>query len=148
MTAIINYADVIARYPEQASLKDATQVNSNYIPYAVAEIESRLAPRFTVPFSSNNLTAKDLMIDATYLAVYRFKEPKKAESVQKRLDSVIENLLAGKADMMLSDGNKLQSIGGTVFSTTKNYHPVFGMGPIEDAVVDSSMITAEEDARL
>lgn len=145
---IINYGDVIARYPEQTALKDATQVNCNYIPYAVAEIESRLAPRFTVPFSSNNVTAKDLMIDATYLAVYRFKEPKKADSVEKRINDRIDKLLAGKADMMLSDGNKLTSIGGTIFGTTQNYHPVFGMGPIEDAVVDSSMISAEEDARL
>lgn len=146
--AIINYGDLVARYPEQVSNKDATQVNCYYIPYAVADIESRLSPRFTVPFSNNNLTAKDLMIDATYLQIYRFKDPKKAAEVEKSLSSKIDKLLAGKADMIVTSGDPLVSIGGTVYSTTENYHPVFGMGPIEDAVVNSAMIDAEEGARL
>lgn len=144
---IISYADVIARYPEQTVLKDATQVNCNYIPFAVAEIESRLAPRFTVPFSSNNITAKDLMIDATYLAIYRFKDPKKVEMVGKHLDDRIAKLLAGKADMIVSSGSPIVSVGGTVFGTTEDYNPVFTMMPIEDAAVDSSYVQAEWDAR-
>lgn len=145
--AIINYGDVVARYPEQAALKDATQINCHYIPYAVADIESRLAPRFTVPFSSNNLTAKDLMVDAVYAAVYRFKDPKKAEAVEKRIAERIAALLAGKADMMLSDGTTLASVGGTIYSTTENYDPVFSMLPVEDAVVDPGQLQDEWDAR-
>lgn len=146
---IINWNDAAARYPELASLKDATQAGCYYLPYAIAEIESRLATKFTVPFSSNNLTAKDLMIDATYLKVYRWKaDPKKIERIEKHLDDRIKALLGGVADMSLSDGTTLVSIGGTVFSTTEAYHPVFGMGPIEDAVVNSAMIDAEENARL
>lgn len=145
---IINWEDVAARYEEVQKYKDSTRTNSGYILFACAEVEEKLASRFTVPFSSNNLTAKDLMIDATYLKIFRWKADKeKVERIEKHLESRIKALREGKADMMLDDGSKLLSVGGTVYSTVNDYHPVFYNGPVEDMVVDSSQIENEFNER-
>lgn len=146
--SIITWQDVAGRYEEVQKYKDATQSASHYLPYAIGELESRLAPKFTVPFSSNNLTARDLAIDLVYLKVYRWKaDPEKVERIEKHVADRIDALLAGKADMVLDDGTLATSIGGTIYSTTQGYDPVFSVLPIEDAVVDSAQLQAEWDAR-
>lgn len=143
-----DWADVSGRYPEIAKSKDSTEVASGFIYFAEAELDSRLASKFTVPFSSNNVTAQDLAIDMTYLKVYQFKDPEKAEAIEKSVSARIDRLMKGESSMMTSSGDLLTSVGGTVYSTTGGYHPTFGMGDFGDLVVDSSQLQDEADARL
>lgn len=143
-----DWAEVSGRYPEIAKSKDATDVASSYIFFAEADIDSRLASRFTVPFSSNNVTAKDLTIDLTYLKVYQFKDPEKAKLIEESINARIDKLLAGKSSMMTTSGDTLTSVGGTLYSTTGDYAPVFGMGNVEDFLVNSSQLQDEADSRL
>lgn len=145
---LITWKDVTDRYPEIVKGSgDATRVNSNHLLHGVAELESRLCDKYTTPFSSNNLTAQDLAIDLTFAKLYRYKDQKKVEQVEKYVDSRIEKLLNGEAAMITNTGEVINSIGGTVFSTTGNYHPVFGVTPVEALVVSSAEIIAEENAR-
>lgn len=144
---LINYADILARYPEVGDLRDATRVDSHYLQYAVTELNARLAPRFSVPFSDNNLTAKDLAIDLTYAKLYRYKDPDKSASVNSYVSAFIDKLLCGDASMMTTSGELVTSIGGTVYSTTQTYHPVFGMSNPLLLEVSSAEIIAEESAR-
>lgn len=145
--SLINWKDVNEAYPESAKLADATQADSVHVYFAVSELESRMAQRFTVPFSINNLTAKDLAIDLTMMRLFKYKEPKKYDSLKKAVDERIAALFSGLQSMVLADGTTLQSVGGTVYSTTEDYHPVFGMSPIELSVVDSQQINDEETDR-
>jgi hypothetical protein len=144
---LINWNDCIGRYPELASLRDATRADSFYTAYAVAELNARLAPRFTVPVSDNNLTAKDLAIDLTFAKLYRYKDQEKAAAVTSYVGQFIDDLLSGNASMITTSGQTIDSVGGTVFSTTQNYHPVFGLSPPRLWEVDSSQVIAEETAR-
>lgn len=143
-----DWAEVSGRYPEIAKSKDSTEVASGYIFFAEADIDSRLASRFTVPFSSNNVTAKDLAIDLTYLKVYQFKDPEKAKLIEESINARIDRLLAGGSSMMTTSGDTLTSVGGTVYSTTGNYAPTFGMGNVEDFLVNSAQLQDEADSRL
>lgn len=144
---LIDWADINRRYPETLKLADATQADSSWVPFAIAELHARLAPRFTVPFSDNNMTAKDLAIDLTFAKVYRWKDEAKAAAVNSHVAGQIELLLNGKMDMLTTSGDTLMSAGGTVYSTTEDYHPVHGIGPIEYSLPSSAQINAEEDAR-
>lgn len=145
---LITWKDVNERYPETAKYADATQADSAYVAYAVAEIEGRLSQRFAVPFSLNNITARDLAIDATAAKLYRYKDAEKAAEITKYIDGRITALLAGDADMVTADGTVIgASIADLIYSTTEGYHPVFGMSPPELAVVNSAQIIDEEADR-
>lgn len=145
--AIISWADVNARYPETAKIADATQADSSWVLYGIAELESKLSANYATPFSLNNLTAKDLAIDLVYAKVYRYKDPKKAEAVIKYTDSQIAKLNNGQMAMITTSGDVLISVGGAVYSTTENYHPVFGVSPTEWSVVSSTEVIDEDTAR-
>lgn len=144
---LINWADVNRRYPETLKHADATNADSSWVPFAIAELHARLAPRFTVPFSDNNMTAKDLAIDLTFARLYRYKDDEKAAAVTSYVAKQLDMLLAGTMSMLTSSGDLISATGGTVFSTTEDYHPVHGMGPIEYSVPSSAQTNAEEEAR-
>lgn len=147
MPPLIDWSDVNRRYPETLKIADATQADSSWVMYATAELHARLARGFTVPFSSNNLTAKDLAIDLTFAKVYRYKDNEKAAAVTSYVAGQIEMLLAGTMQMLTTSGDGIATVGGPVFSTTQDYHPTFGVGPTEYAVVSSSENIAEQNAR-
>ena len=138
----------MARYDRLTTIVNTPvpHIESNFIYYAENELDGRLSPVFTVPFSSNNVTATDLSIDMTFCRAGNLKAEERKE-VCDAIDMRIKRLIDGLDDMLLADGTVLATVGGTVYSTTMNYHPVFGMGNIVDMVVDSSQVQAEEDAR-
>ena len=147
MPPLIDWSDITRRYPETAKLNDATQADSSWVPFAIAELHARLAPGFTVPFSTNNMTAKDLAIDLTYAKMYRFKDVEKAESVMTYVGAQIDMLLAGRLQMVTTSADTLLASGGTVTLAGTPDHPIFGIGPIEYAVVSSAEVIAEQSDR-
>ncbi len=144
MSDLINWKNVVDRYPEIERVGGASEVGSLYIEYAERELESYLAGYYTVPFSDNNLTAKDLSIDLTYLRLANLKSEARKEFRDEVMER-IEKLKLGNASMMTSSGDQLQSVGEVVYSNTKDYHPIFGVGDTLDFAVDSNQI-ADEDA--
>ena len=144
---LISWKNVNQVYPETVKRADATNADSSWVHYAVVELEGRLGQWFTVPFSSNNETAKDIAIDLAFARAYRFSQSEMVEGLRKQIDQRIKDLKNGVVGMVLSDGTIIQSVGGTVFSTTQDYTPVFGMSPIELSEVDSGQIYDEDVAR-
>ena len=147
MGRYIDWSDVTKRYRGIGKDLDSTEVGSAYIPYAEAEVDGRLASKYTVPFSNNNLTAKDLAIDIVYLKAGNLKV-EETEKLQTMIDAKFERLLSSNEVMLTTSGDVInQGVAGTVWSTTQNYHPTFGMSHTEYLEVDSSMVSDEEDAR-
>lgn len=150
MGRYIDFDDVVNRYREVSrNDRDATTVNSDFIRYAEDELDSRLSPYYTVPFSSNNITAKDLSIDLAYLKIFRFKDVEKASAVDSYIAMRINALASGKASMMTSSGDVItpDGLASKFYSTTQDYSPVFGMGGILSASVSSSRVQHENDNR-
>jgi len=147
--ALIALDDVTARFPKVADLGSSTNVTSAFIVPAINELDSKLASAYVVPSSSNNLTAQDLAIDLTYLRIQRTKNSDLAKVLQEDFDVRISRLITGKDQMIMSDGSVAQASQGMgdVWSNTKGYTPVFGMGPITHMHVDSSQVYDEAVAR-
>lgn len=147
---VISWADVTARYDELDKLKNATspEVQDKLIQLAEADIHSRLASNYGVPFSSNNFTARDLCIDTVYVQNMMTRQIEKAKALKESLDKRIAALLSGEAVMIDSGGEiAVSMVGDTVYSSTMNYTPVFGMSDIAFAQVNSLQLNDEADAR-
>lgn len=149
MGAIITWINATARYSELDKLPNGTVggVQDDLIAMAEAQVHGRLASRYTVPFSNNNLTARDLAIDVLFVQNVMAREPKKAAAISDSLDKRIAALLTGAAVMVVSSGTAISMVGETAWSNTMNYHPVFGMGHVAGMAVDSSQLIDEDSDR-
>jgi hypothetical protein len=146
MGRYVNSSDLFTRYPELIRVNSTTAVESAYVLYAENELDGLMASHFTVPFSSNNLTARDLANDFTYLKANNFKAEDR-ERFRTELYERVQRLKDGAERMVLSDSTTLESVGETIYSTTQDYHPVFGLDRTESFVVDSSQIVNERSDR-
>jgi hypothetical protein len=150
MGRYINWSDLVGRYSQLNKIGGAEAVGSNYIQYGEAEVDARLACCYTVPFatdpSSAPLTVKDLAIDFTLLKA-TFGREKSWDRMKKMLDEKVADICAGKITIVDGGGEAISQIGGTVWGSTQDYTPIFGMGDTLDFVVDDERIDDEDSAR-
>lgn len=148
MARYINWSDVSARYKNIGTDYDATQINSNYVPFVESQIEGMLSQKYTVPFSNNNFVVKDLCIELLYIKVANLNV-KDSESRMKALLSRIDRILDGKENLVDDLGAVInKDVGSSVaWSSESGYQPTFGHGDIFDAEIDPDQVTDEEDAK-
>lgn len=144
-----DYEDIVNRYKRVVDVGDSALVEDSYLLPAEAELNARLGVAYTVPFSNNNVTAKDLAIDLTYLKVIQYKEIDRADRMMNLLDKRFNALLDGSHQMITTSGDVISPTTqlGAFGSTTEDYHPVFGMDDPEYLRVSSAQLEDEEDAR-
>lgn len=149
MPNYLSWAAVLARYAEFDKLPNvsSTSVQDAMMDMAEAELNSRLASRYTAPFSSNNMTAISIGVDVLYVQNQLTRQPEKAKALMGSVDSRIAALLDGSASMIDSTGTVLDVSGTVVWSSSENYPPTFGMSPIEESVVSSAQIYDERSLR-
>ena len=130
-----DWEDVIARYNNLSTKTSGDDAEAHAIPLAEAELDSRLAPAYTVPFSNNNQTAKDLSIDLTYLKMTAAQSTDARTQIHDMVMARIDSLVDGNASMLvLTDSDTvvpLQSLldDGSAWSTTQTCTPIFNKGP-------------------
>ncbi|HKJ88813.1 MAG TPA: hypothetical protein VKA48_09930 [Gammaproteobacteria bacterium] len=146
MGRYVDWAFVVSKYPRTERSGPAEEINSFYIPYAEAELEGRLGPYFTTPFSDNNVTVKELAADLTYLRLGLMKDADH-KRVKGEVDARIKRLIGGDEAMATIDGTIVQAGGEVVWSDTQGYHPIFGVDDPLDWNVDSSRLQDLEDDR-
>lgn len=147
MGRYVDWDDITLRHPSINNVGGASEIGSAYIGYVEFEIDGMLASHFTVPFSNNNVTIKDLCIDRVYAKAGNLKI-KEVNMLNADIMATIDRLKMGSQVMMNTAGEAIfPSIGDTIFSTTEDYNPVFGMGPTEFFEVDSEQVYDEEQAR-
>lgn len=144
----ITQEELVGRYGEFLKIGGDADVTSHHIAGAERKLNSMLGTVFTVPFSSNNLTAKELTIQLTYVQYWESRKPEKVEETKKSLFQWIDDLRNGLASMDVGSGDGLYaSSANAPYSSTSQYHPTFGHGDIENMIVDPDLIDAESDAR-
>lgn len=146
MANYANWGDIVNKYPHAGRGLGADEVSSVHLLYASAELDGLLGGRYTTPFSSNNITAKELTVDLAFLKLKVLKD-KDAEALRKEVDARIARLMKGEEVMVLVDGTLIPGDLSTAWSSTMTYNPTFGLGDIEDFVGDSSQLVDEESAR-
>lgn len=150
MGTYIGNDDLAARY-KAFDTKNAFNVSSDSIFYAEKEVESLLAPAFTVPFAAAHPTVKDLCIDMVYARFARTNNPKDGgklhtallERIQRIKDGV-EPISTGSGTLDFTAGD-----GDSPESTTEDYHPVHSMLGSENeyTAVSSDRLSDLEDNR-
>lgn len=148
MGKYIDWGDVVDRHPVMSNVGDAIKMESTHILPAENEVDARLAPVFTVPFSSNNATAADLAIQLVYLRAGFLKEDNWT-NYKSYIDERFDRLLDGSEAMLTSSGDVISSQDATVaYHTHAGYKPVFDLTDTIDQEVDPDLVDAEDDKRL
>jgi tRNA A37 N6-isopentenylltransferase MiaA len=121
-----------------------TQIESFWLPYGALRVNEALGGSFTIPFSSNNVTARDLSIHYGHLGILlRTRNETDSEELQKSLEGRIEDIIENNKPMVLEDGTRLfsEALGeNDSWSNNENYNPTFDMRDAEDQRVDPELI--------
>ena len=137
------YSEFTSRYGTKLT---AAEIGSHYLPFASGRLEGLLGACFTVPFSSNNLTAKDLTIDLAYLLILqRSKEPEDHEALSQRITGRIDALSLGTEAMVTTSGEALLASQArqVVWSNTGRYKTVFDLRDSERQEIDPDRLDEE-----
>lgn len=143
MGRYINWADVTAKYGDYAKGPDATQANSYHIPQAEAEVDGRLAVKYTVPFSPAPYLVRDLATDLAY-----YKATLRQEGSDK-LWAYIENRFAAiiAGTLLLTNSDGAIAVPGNAPWASNSYHSAFGLDSEVMWRVDSQQIVDLQDRR-
>lgn len=144
MGRYINYNEVVDRYASVAEF-GTEEISSSYIAFAEYELDARLSKKFSVPFSSNNMTIKDLAIDMTYIRLSRlagnnYDSGNVKESVKER----IAMLLSGEMLMVTTSDDTIGKSDSSIW-VGMNYKPSFDMQDNEVRDVTSGRLAFDED---
>ena len=98
MGRYISWNDVVGRYPTAAQIKAAAgaeNMGSYWLVHAEDEIDSRVACRYTVPFSPAPFLIQDLCIDLTYYkCTIRQKESESLWAyIKDRIDGIVDGTI-------------------------------------------------------
>jgi hypothetical protein len=143
----ITWDDVVQRYTDFADFGGAVKAASHYISVSEARLDAMLATHFSVPFSSNNAVVRDLAIDMTFLRAARGLSEGERTSIQGRVNDTIKALKEGTMVMITDSGEVQRQDVSRAWSSTQDYHPVFGMHDPLDWVVSSQQIIDEASDR-
>lgn len=138
MPRYISWADVQRKYPLTTSIGGASEVGSTYINRAEYQLDGILGTHFTVPFSSNNETIKDLAIDLTYMNIARGKDDRVSD-ISSDFYHQISMLKMGEMVMMTSSGGVIApDVAQALYSKDMNAQPIFDVDGELNWGVDSS----------
>ena len=144
----ITWDDVVNRFVGFADIADAVQAASHYLSYAEAYIDGRLGSKFSVPFSNDNMTVRDLVIDVVYARSIRGTLNDQYKETWADVNSRIGALLAGEMVMITRSVDVIQLNNALAWSNTKDYHATFS--PVLDETLlspDSGFLTQESNDR-
>lgn len=143
MGRYIDWALVVGRYKDAATLAEATGTGSYWLAMAEFEIDGALGARYTVPFTPTPLQVQDLCIDLTYYKMTIGKQSKK--DLKAYIDQRITGLVNGTIVLVTSAGN-IQGDPNAAWSEN-SYHTSFGPDDPVNFRVDSNWMHDVQNAR-
>lgn len=143
MGRYINWADVTGRYPDFPKGPDSTKADAFFIPQAEAEVDGRLAPKYSVPFSPAPYIVKDLCMDLAYYKATIKQESSKLiqEDLERRFKAIIDGTL-----LLTTSAGVLGATGGYAWASN-SYHSSFGIDDEVNWQVDTRAIQDIQSAR-
>ncbi len=146
MGRYIDWSHVTGRYKDASGFADAAVMGSYWIAHAEAEVDGRLALRYTTPFANTPtltpLLVQDLRIDVCYqkLNIAKKKKQELADSIKSRFEGLIDGTI------IITDS------GGPINGATNNawcensYHTSFGMdSPLNWRVSSQSQMDIQDE---
>lgn len=143
MGRYINWNDVANSYPDWAKAASANSVGNLWIPRAEDEVDARLAPKYSVPFTPVPGLVRDLAIDLAYYKLVFASDKGKAlwDSLKERFESILDG------SMLLTTSAGALGTGERAWSTHQNYPTHFGVDNDVNWEVSSAWATDNQEAR-
>lgn len=122
------------------------EVENHWLPHGALLVNEFLGKCFTIPFSANNETAKDLSVHFAYLGILeRTRNQDDSEELRNALMHRVENICKGNAPMITTSGEALFPDVDTAnkfdaWSTTQDYKNTFDMRDAIDQRIDPDYI--------
>ncbi len=144
----ITWQDVADRYPDSAKIGDQSRWDTAFIQPAEAEVDGRLSTLYAVPFVPGSINApvavRDLSIDiAYYRATWRTEG---SDALLKLIDGRFERILK-KQEALVTSAGLVGETPGEAWSSTLDFHSVFGPDDPRYWVQSSMALRAAYDAR-
>lgn len=143
MSRYIEWDDVANSYPDWAKAVSANTVGNLWVPRAEDEVDARLAPRYTVPFTPVPGVVRDLCIDLAYYKLVFASE--KGKELKESLKERFEALLDGS--MVLTTSAGALGTAERAWSTHQNYPTHFGVDNDVNWEVSSAWALDQQEAR-
>lgn len=143
MGRYITWADVTGRYTDFAKGPDASVAEASFVPQAEAEVDARLAVKYTVPFSPAPYLVKDLCVDLAYYKATIRQESSKliGDYIASRFKALIDGT------MVLTNSAGVVGATGNYAWASNSYHSSFGLDSEVNWAVDSQAVYDIRDAR-
>jgi len=147
MGRYIEWNMVAGKYPLIDTIDGDSEISSVYLQKAEYELDAILGTHFTVPFSSNNETVKDLAIDLTYIKAAMGKDDRVSQ-ISSDFYHRINMLKMGEMLMSTTSSGLLSSdVGQAVYSRDMDAEPIFNIDNPTNWGVDSGYAAEITDAR-
>lgn len=144
----IDWTDVTDRYSDAAKIGDESKLSQSFIRYAEAEVDARLAPAYSVPFSPGSVNAplavRDLCIDLAYYKMTWRQEG--AKDLKGMIDERFARILKGD-EILTTSAGQVGLNSGTAWASTQDYSSRFGPDDPVYWTPSSAELTAVEDSR-
>lgn len=116
-----------------------SEISSYWLQYGALRVNEALGHFYTTPFSSNNVTAKDLNIHFAALGILiRTRKQEDSAELKKELEQRISDITSGGKYMILDDGTTIvpnENINSP-WGQTADYKPVFDLRDAEEQRID------------
>ena len=128
-----------------------SEINSAWLPYGTQRVNEVLGGWYALPFSSNNITARQLTVDYAYLGVLvRTRKETDSKELKEELKERIASITSSGAPMFTDSAEAIYpdpSVNNvfSVYSSTKDYKPVFDLRDTEFQRVDPDQIREQFD---
>lgn len=142
MSRYIDWASITNRYPDAARIAGANDIGSSFIAGAEAEVDARLAVRYTIPFSPAPPLVQSIATDLAYCKM-TIRQPE-TKPLLEQTEKLLDALVAGTLLLVDENGGVVQSGGPTRTLSTNSYRSAFGP---DDPLNWSPSQSADEDAQ-
>jgi hypothetical protein len=140
----ITYQELLARYPQFRSWHEGNEslVNSFAIFTAEADMNSRFAKSFTVPFSPTPPVIKDIAYDLAYAKMMRGVDPQKYGAFYNDVVDRIQRFVDGEDALATGSGTIIDTSNPSdaIWSSTMDYHATHSMLDAENTY---TMVSSE-----
>jgi len=143
MSRYIDWEDVQNAYPDWGKAVSANTVGNLWIPRAEDEVDARLAPNYTVPFTPVPGIVRDLCIDLAYFKLAFATE--KGQALGKILEARFKAILDG--NMLITTSAGQVDTGERAWSSHENYPTQFGVDSEINWRVSSAWAQDQQEAR-
>ncbi len=144
MASYATLAEFEGRFPN--TRVSCVDLVNTWLVLGTTRVNEALGKCFTVPFSSNNQTAKELSIEYAYLGILQRTRAADSDEMLQLVNERVTNICSGNAPMVTTGGDAIFATGAneSVWSNTKDFKPTFDMRRPERQRVDPDLLDALE----